>query len=115
MKRRWLLALVVILLLAACSENKTTLTFNNKTECGMASIKITNTDSGNLQEYSLDEGKELVVDIKHGVTYRYEVTYAGRPGSDMSCEAKSGTVLVPDRGQDSTFNLVSATATPSAP
>jgi hypothetical protein len=115
MTRRWFLVILLALplILSACRDEDTTLSFNNKTECGMAAITITNTDTGNLSEYSLDEGEELVVDIEHGITYRYQIEYSGRPGTDFECEPKSGSVLVPKRGQDSTFNLTSATATPA--
>jgi hypothetical protein len=109
-----LAAVSLLLVLAGCRNEKTQLIFNNKTECGTAAITITNTNTGNLNEYSLDEGRELTVTIDHGVTYRYEINYTGRAGSNLECEPKSGTVLVPERGQESTFNLVSATATPTA-
>jgi hypothetical protein len=102
---------LLIVLLAACS-NETTLTFFNKTECGTATISITNADTGNLQTYSLDEGKRLEIAIDHGINYRYEITYTGRPDSDLNCESKSGTVMVPKRGQNSSFTLIGVTPTP---
>ena len=102
---------LLIALLVACS-NETTLTFHNKTECGTAAITITNADTGNLEEYSLDEGKWLEIAIDHGINYRYEITYAGRADSDLNCEAKSGTVMVPKRGQNSSFTLIGVTPTP---
>ncbi|MBN1201323.1 MAG: hypothetical protein JXJ20_05645 [Anaerolineae bacterium] len=116
MKRRWflLLILVVSLLLAACQDNETTLTFTNKTECGIATIKITNTESGTVEEQALSEGRTLTVEIEPAVIYRYEVTYAGRPGSDLNCADKSGTVMVPKRGQDSNFTLIGVTPTPKS-
>lgn len=107
-----LISVVLAFLLAACDE-ETTLTFANQTECGVATIKVTNLESGSLNEYTVDEGKKLVVKIKPSVTYDYEIEYAGRPDSKLTCEPKSGSVMVPERGQDSNFTLIGVTATPS--
>jgi hypothetical protein len=101
------------LVLIACS-NQTALSFTNHTECGTATITITDPTSGSNKDYTLEEGKEVTIEIDHGVTYRYNIVYAGRPDSDLTCEDKSGSVMVPSRGQSSNFELISATPTPTA-
>ncbi len=112
-RRTLLVWLVLPVILLACSGNSDTrLTFDNQAQCGVASIKVTNTNTGNIQEHSLDEGDELDVKVDHGVVYRYEVTYAGNPDRDIRCDPKSGTVMVPRRGQSANFTLQSATPTP---
>lgn len=114
MKRGLAIFLFVLpVVLIACSS-QTALSFTNHTECGTATITITNTSVGSNKDYTLDEDKEITIEIKHGVTYRYQVVYAGRPNSDLTCEEKSGTVMVPNRGQSSNFELISATPTPIA-
>lgn len=107
-----LLCLLPVVLIACSSQ--TALSFTNHTECGTATITITDTSAGSNKDYTLDEAKEITIEIKHGVTYRYQVVYAGRPDSDLTCEEKSGTVMVPNRGQSSNFELISATPTPTA-
>ncbi|NLX10236.1 MAG: hypothetical protein GXY36_11310 [Chloroflexi bacterium] len=116
MKRRGFLLLLVLipLLLAACDDGETTLVFDNQTECGSASIEVTNTEAGSVENYTLAEGEKLTVKISPAVTYRYAIQYEGRPDARIRCEAKSGTVMVPNRGQDSTFRLVAVTPTPPA-
>jgi hypothetical protein len=105
-------AAALSLLLAACAGD-TALHFANKTECGMATITITNTSTGDIEEFQVDEGKTIAVIIKPSVTYHYEVTYAGRPDSKLSCEAKKATVLIPEKGQNANVSLLSATPTPA--
>ena len=39
--------------------------------------RITDTDTGNIRDYTLDEGDQIEIVIKQGVTYRYEVTTPG--------------------------------------
>jgi len=112
MKQCASLALLLSLALAACG-GETALSFDNQTECGTATIRITDTDTGNIRDYTLDEGDQIEIVIKQGVTYRYEVTYAGREDSALNCEPKSGSVMVPNRGQTSRFTLLSVTPTPA--
>ena len=114
MKPRWLMlfAAALSLLLAACAGD-TALHFTNKTECGTATIQITNTDTGDSADYTVDEGKALTVKVKPSVTYHYEVTYAGRPDSKQSCDAKKATVMIPEKGQSATVSLISAPPTPA--
>ncbi|MBN1679915.1 MAG: hypothetical protein JW966_06455 [Anaerolineae bacterium] len=115
MKYRLLLILVLGLpiLLTAC-QGDTTLTFSNKTECGTATITLTNEETGNLEQYTLDEGKTIELKIKHSVVYNYEIQYSGRPDSNMTCETKRGVVEVPERGQNANFSLLGVTATPGS-
>jgi hypothetical protein len=95
-------------------NDDTTLTFNNQTECGTAQITVENTETGNLEEYTLEEGKEIKIKIDYSIPYRYEVQYGGQPENDVRCDAKSGTVMVPERGQNANFQLQSVTPTPQA-
>jgi fibronectin type 3 domain-containing protein len=112
-RRDPLLWFVLPLILLACSNNdETRLTFDNQTQCGAAAIKVTNTNTGNTQERSLDQGAKLDFKVDHGVVYRYEITYAGNPDQDIVCDPKSGTVMVPRHGQSANFNLQGATPTP---
>ncbi len=113
MKRGLALLLLLPLLLIACS-NQTALSFTNHTECGTATITITDTSAASNKDYTLDEDDEITIEIENNVTYRYKVVYAGRSNSDMTCEEKSGTIMVPNSGQTSNFELVSATPTPGA-
>ncbi len=114
MKRCWLVPVLFAaagsILLAACAGD-TALHFANKTECGMATIKITNTSTGDIEEFHVDEGKTIAIKIKPSVTYHYEVSYAGRPDSKLSCEAKKATVMIPEKGQNANISLLSATPT----
>lgn len=111
-RRILLLVALASILLAACTRN-TTLTFKNETDCGLATILVTNTETGNGEEYTLDEGDDLEIEIESGVEYRYNVNYAGPEGTELECESKSGSVLVPRNGQNSTFRLVAVTQTPT--
>lgn len=114
MKFGWILVVVVVfaLTLTACSED-TSLTFDNQTECGLATITITNLNTGNSDVYEVAEGEKIDVKIDNNVSYRYNVEYAGPDNMDLNCESRSGTVLVPNQGQNSTFRLLSATQTPA--
>ncbi len=103
--------IVVILLLVgataltACAEQKTALRFTNATECGTATIKLTDTQTGNLQEYSLNEGDTLEIELKPNVQYRYEVEYPRQPGY-IVCDAKRVTTMLP-KGQTLNVRLES--------
>jgi len=115
MKTRWGLVfwLVLPLILLACSDNSDSrLSFDNQAECGTATITLTHTGTGSIQEHSLAQGERLDVKVDHGVEYRYEITYEGDPAHDLACDPKSGSVMVPRRGQSANFRLQSATATP---
>jgi hypothetical protein len=112
----FLLLAAAILLLAACADQESNIHFTNKTECGTATIKLTNTDTGDETRYTLDEGQDLDVDVKPSVAYNYDITYEGypsdTPGMRLACDAKKGTITIPQRGQDANINLTSVTPTP---
>jgi len=91
--------------LTACAERKTALRFTNATECGTATIKLTDTQTGNLQEYSLNQGDTLEVELKPNVQYRYEVEYPRQPGY-IVCDAKRVTTMLP-KGQTLNVRLES--------
>ena len=115
MKVRWgfiVWGILPLILLACSTGSETRLSFDNQTQCGTATIKITNTNTGNIQEHTLSQGAILNVKVDHGVMYRYEITYTGNPDDDTVCDPKSGTVMVPRRGQSANFTLHSATPTP---
>ncbi len=100
-----ILLLVGATALTACAERKTALRFTNATECGTATIKVTDTQTGNLQEYSLDEGDTLEIELKPNVQYRYEVEYPRQPGY-IVCDAKRVTTMLP-KGQTLNVRLES--------
>ncbi len=100
-----ILLLVGATALTACAEPKTALRFTNATECGTATIKVTDTQTGNLQEYSLDEGDTLEIELKPNVQYRYEVEYPRQPGY-IVCDAKRVTTMLP-KGQTLNVRLES--------
>ena len=102
-------ALIVLLvgsaLLAACAERKTALRFTNATQCGTATIKLTNVQTGNMEEHTLDEGSVLEIPLKPNVQYRYEVEYPRQPGY-IVCDAKRVTTMLP-KGQTLNVRLES--------
>ncbi|HEX3051369.1 MAG TPA: hypothetical protein VHP83_11985 [Aggregatilineaceae bacterium] len=106
MKLRLIFVLAILLLLAACAT-KTTIRFSNQTECGTATINFTNTASNKTNTYSVEEGKTVTIEVSTEVQYTYTVEYAGRPGSDLTCESKSAAVIVHQKGE-TTIGLVSA-------
>ncbi|GEM_PF-1546428 len=106
----WRKTVMIVLLvgtigLTACAERKTALRFTNATECGTATIKLTDTQTGNLQEYSLNQGDTLEVELKPNVQYRYEVEYPRQPGY-IVCDAKRVTTMLP-KGQTLNVRLES--------
>lgn len=88
------------LLLTACVQ-KTALRFANRTECGTATITLTNMETGNASEHTVDEGKTVEIEIEPNVEYRYEVTYP-RLDDFMQCDPKTVTTLL-DKGK--TLNI----------
>jgi hypothetical protein len=110
MKLRWLLLGALIVALSACST-KTTLRFENNTQCGTATISLTNTSNSDTKQYTITQGDSVSIDIKENVTYTYHLQYAGQPGESV-CDPKDATIQVQQRGQ-TTIDLRSATATPN--
>ncbi len=115
MKRRLIFLLLLVLALAACS-NDTTLNFHNATQCGTATIKITDSKTGFTHDYSVDEGKVVKARVTPNADLHYAVTYARQ--SDMTiCDAKNGTVRL-TKGQTVNVrldNVVDPALTPAAP
>ncbi|MBN1565631.1 MAG: hypothetical protein JXA10_17430 [Anaerolineae bacterium] len=87
-----LLILLALLILTACTP-KTALRFSNETECGPATITLTNTETGHLADYTVDEGKEIEVELDPNVKYHYEVTYPRQPDYKQ-CDAKTVTTML---------------------
>ena len=114
MKARWhipfVLIIAALLFLTAC-QGDTALRFSNKTDCGTAVISLQNMNTGSIQEYSVEPGQEIQIDVVQSVSYHYEVTYPNPP-ANMSCEAKSVNTI-PQNGQTLHISLTSATATPN--
>lgn len=116
-----LLFLVTTVLLGACTSQKTALRFINETQCGTATITLTEVATGTVIEQSVDEGGTVEIELKPNVQYRYEVEYPRQPGY-IECDAKRVTTMLP-KGQ--TLNvrlesvldpaLVEATQTAAAP
>lgn len=94
--KRHALALAILLLLsavlAACSPT-TALNFSNETQCGTATITLTTVKTGNVKEYSVEQGKELKVELEPAVEYRYEVEYP-RTSDRMQCDTKRVTTAL---------------------
>ncbi len=92
------LALVFLILLSvvltACSS-KTALTFNNQTECGTATIILTNMETGNLKDYTVDEGQEIEIELDPERDYSYEVQYPRQPDY-LQCDSKTVIVALDD-------------------
>ncbi len=109
MKRRaaftvYLVIFVLPVVLSACS-NKTALRFSNETQCGTATISITNRDTGNIQTYTVDEGKTVEATLTPGIEYYYVVTYQGQANL-IACDTKKVTTRL-DQGQTVTVRLKS--------
>ncbi|MBI5961745.1 MAG: hypothetical protein HY866_23610 [Chloroflexi bacterium] len=94
MKRRLVLALffVLPLLLSACA-NKTMLRFSNETDCGTASISLTNMKTGHIRDYKVDQNKEIEIEVDPNIEYHYEVTYPRQPNY-VVCDAKKVTTML---------------------
>ncbi len=107
MKRPTLILILLLalpVLLAACSQT-TTLKFTNATECGAATITLTNTNSGNIQEYIVDQGNSREIEIVPNVPYRYTVEYPRMTGA-MQCDTKNVTTML-EKGQTVNVRLTS--------
>lgn len=122
MKRLALIIPMLIVLsaaLTACST-ETQLRFTNESECGAATIALTNMDTGNIDEFTVEEGDSHEVDLDPMVEYHYEVTYP-RMANSIQCESKRVTTMV-EEGQSVNVsltsvldeNLINATATAEA-
>ncbi len=106
MQRRFVFLLVLLLpLLASACTGKTALRFSNETECGSATIKLTNMDSGSLQEITVEQSKSVTVELKPNVEYRYQVDYPRQPGY-ITCDSKNVTTQL-TKGQSLTVRLTS--------
>lgn len=88
--RRGILALglALILSLAACST-QSELRFTNRTDCGPATITLTNTVTGSASTYTLAQEQTLSLRVEAEVLYRYEVTYPRDPARQIECEPKT--------------------------
>jgi apolipoprotein N-acyltransferase len=102
------LMLMLVLSLVACSSNKTQLHFSNKTECGTATIVLINTETGNQKEYTVDQDKNITIEIEPNTPYRYEVTYPRQPDF-VVCDSKSVTTQAA-RGKTINITLASVLA-----
>lgn len=100
---------IVLLALSAC-EAETALRFSNRSACGAAVITLQDAETGNVREYTVEQGDTVKITVTHSRPYTYEVTYPNPP-EDMECEAKTVNT-VPQRGQTLNISLLSATATP---
>lgn len=96
MKRHALLFVSLLLLLpallTACST-ETALHFHNDTECGAATITLTNVKTGNIHEYTVEQGKDLKIEVDEMVEYHYEVVYP-RSSSGMQCDTKNVSTML---------------------
>lgn len=110
MKSRWLVVLVILLatLLVACQEDKTGLKFTNETECGTATITITNLETGNIDELTVNEGRTVEIELDHNTTYRYTVEYPPL-GDDLQCDSKEVETIL-QNGQMLNISLESVLA-----
>lgn len=102
--RQWSLSLslglILPLLLAACA-NKTALNFHNKTDCGTATITLTNSVTGDSKDYTVAAGEKVEIELTPDVEYSYEVTYPRL--SDMTmCDSQKAVTMLP-KGQ--TLNI----------
>jgi len=115
MKNLRLLSLlcVAVLMLAACSPGDTVITFRNRTECGTATVTLTHSGTGNERTYTVEQGKNLEITVENGVADRYQVVYERLPGP-LQCDSKSGTVLLPNRGDSAAFTLESIAQQPES-
>jgi len=98
------LLITLPLILPACAQ-KTELRFSNETSCGTATIVLTNTQTGNSQQHTVDEGQEITIGITPDQEYHYEVTYPRQPDF-VTCESKRVTTQLP-KGQALNIKLES--------
>lgn len=98
------LLLLLSALLTACST-ETALHFHNDTECGTATITLTNMDSGNIREYTVDQGKDLKIEVDNMIEYHYEVTYE-RSTAGLQCDSKKVTTML-EEGKTVNIHLTS--------
>ncbi len=120
MKRFVFMLLILLPLTLTACAGKTVLSFDNQTECGTASIILTNLQTGNISEHSVAQGKEIEIELDPETEYSYEVEYPRQPDF-MQCDTKTVVVALDD-GQ--TLNvrleseldqeLIEATATAEA-
>ena len=87
-----LVALLTPLVLTACTQ-KTALRFSNETDCGTATITLSNIETGNLKKYTVDQGKEIEIELEPNVDYQYEVTYL-RQSDFMRCDSKTVATML---------------------
>ncbi len=105
MRRQFFAVLLAsVFLLAACTQ-KTALRFTNETECGTATITLTNTNTGNITEHTVSEGKTVEIEIDPNVEYHYEVKYPRQPNY-VICDTKRVTTVV-SKGQTLNISLQS--------
>lgn len=107
---------VLLLSITSCGVigGRTFVVFDNQSQCGTISYKLTNMNNSKLLEGSIEMGKKVEVEIEPDTAYTYEVdfTAAGRqPNGNLCTQKSSGQVLVP-RGQSQTFTLQSQVVTP---
>ncbi len=102
--RQWSLSLslglILSLLLAGCA-NKTALNFYNKTDCGTATITLTNSVTDDSKDYTVAVGEKVEVELTPDVEYSYEVTYPRLPDMTM-CDSQKAVTMLP-KGQ--TLNI----------
>lgn len=115
MNLRWLvfLALAGTILFSACTNKETRVTFKNEADCGTATVTLQHSQTGNERVYMVEQDKSVEITIDNGIAYHYEITYERLPGA-IQCDSKSGTILLPNRGDNVSFALESATPTPEA-
>lgn len=93
MNRRLALLLIIALLLASCASNKTMLRFHNETECGTATLELTNGETGHIATYAVDQGSEIEIEVDPNIAYAYKVTYPRQPNF-IVCEEKNVTTML---------------------
>lgn len=98
MKRFALLLLFVLPLALTACAGKTVLRFENETECGTATITLTNTQTGNISEHTVAQGKSIEIEMDPEIEYSYDVQYSRR------CDSKTAIVALDD-GQSLTVHL----------
>ena len=99
MKLRALISIMLLLavILTACSDDKTGLRFENATECGTASIRILNVETGNVKELTVEEGEEKEIELDADIEYNYTVEYP-RQADYLQCDKKEVITLL-SKGQ----------------
>ncbi|MBN2304582.1 MAG: hypothetical protein JXQ72_08905 [Anaerolineae bacterium] len=98
MKIRWLFGLLVLLalltvVLAACGDNKTGLSFKNETECGTATVTITEQNTDTITVLTVETGKKVEAELSSNVAYNYTVTYPRLEGGDQCDPQEIETIL----------------------